>query len=230
MVHDAIANVTGSKEEAMRRIETLDHIVEGLDALCAADQRLGRVREAAGEVPLRLSAPGFVSLASIIVGQQVSRASADAIFGRLQRLVDPLTPEGLLGADEAIHREAGLSRAKQRALIAIAEAIVNDGLDLDALCALEARQAIARMTAVHGVGPWTAECYLLFAAGHPDVFPAHDVALQSAVGHAFGLESRPGEKALRRIAESWAPWRGIAARLFWAYYREMKGREAAPAA
>lgn len=214
----------------MRRIETLDHIAEGLDALCATDARLGKVRAFAGEVPLRLSEPGFASLASIIVAQQVSRASADAIFGRLRRLIDPLTPEGLLGADEEIHREAGLSRAKQQALIAVSEAIVQDGLDLGELCALEAREAIGRMTAVRGIGPWTAECYLLFAAGHPDVFPAHDVALQSAVGHAFGLESRPGEKSLRRIAESWTPWRGVAARLFWAYYREMRGREAAPAA
>jgi DNA-3-methyladenine glycosylase II len=186
------------------------------------------VRAAAGEVPLRLTEPGFESLASIIVSQQVSRASADAIFGRLTRLVDPLTPDGLLSAGEAVFREAGLSRPKQKTLLAIAGAVA-DGLDLHHLCGLEAGDAVGRMTAISGIGPWTAECYLLFSAGHPDVFPARDVALQAAVGHAFGLESRPGEKALIALAESWMPWRGVASRLFWAYYREWKGREAAPA-
>lgn len=214
----------------MRRIETLDHITQGLDALCALDPRLAPVREKAGEVPLRLSVPGFSSLASIIVSQQVSKASADAIFGRLTKLLDPLTAEALLAAEEAVFREAGLSRPKQRTLLAIARAAAEEGLDLEGLCALEAEEAMARMTAIHGVGPWTAEVYLLFAAGHPDIFPARDVALQSAVGHALGIEPRPGEKRLIEIAESWAPWRGVAARLFWAYYRETKGRDAVPTA
>ena len=82
----------------------------------------------------------------------------------------------------------------------------------------------------HGIGPWTAEVYLLFAAGHPDVFPSRDVALQSAVGAALGIDPRPGDRALALIAESWSPWRGVAARLFWAYYRQMRGRDAAPLA
>ena len=210
----------------MQRIASLDDIAAGLDALCLIDPRLEKVRGMAGEVPLRLSEPGFGSLASIIVSQQVSRASADAIFGRLTRLVD-LTPEGILGAGEDIFREAGLSRPKQRGLIAVAEAVAA-GLDLDHLCSLEAGEAIAAMTAVPGIGPWTAQCYLLFAAGHPDVFPARDVALQTAVGHALGIDPRPPEKTLIQLAESWSPWRGVASRLFWAYYRELKGRDAAP--
>ncbi len=102
-----------------------------------------------------------------------------------------------------------------------------DGLDLHHLCSLDAGQAIAALVAVPGIGPWTAECYLLFSAGHPDIFPARDVALQSAVGHALGIEPRPPEKTLIRLAESWSPWRGVASRLFWAYYREWKGREVA---
>lgn len=211
----------------MRRIVTTDDIAEGLDALTLADPRLGAVRQAAGEVPLRLSVPGFASLASIIVSQQVSRASADAIFGRFVKLVDPLTPLAVLEAGECVFREAGFSRPKQRGLLAAAWA-VRDGLDLIHLCDMPANEAIGRLTAVTGIGRWTAECYLLFAAGHPDIFPARDVALQSAVGRALGLETRPAEKALTRIAESWAPWRGVASRLFWAYYREIKGREAAP--
>lgn len=210
----------------MRRIATLQDISAGLDALCALDPRLVRVRSLAGEVPLRLSEPGFGSLASIIVAQQVSRASADAIFGRLVSLVDPLTPQAVLGAGDEVFRAAGLSRPKVRALAGAARAVA-DGLDLHRLCLLDAREAIAALTAVPGIGAWTAECYLLFCAGHPDIFPARDVALQSAVGHALGIDPRPPEKALIALAESWAPWRGVASRLFWAYYREWKGREVA---
>ena len=211
----------------MQRISTLDDIAAGLDALCVIDPRLDKVRAAAGEVPLRLSEPGFRSLISIVISQQVSRASADAIFGRLERLADPLTAETLLAAGDSLFREAGLSRPKQRAVLAVSEAVL-DGLDLSKLCDLDAEQAIGAMTAVSGIGPWTAQVYLLFAAGHPDIFPAGDVALQSAVGHALGLAPRPGVKALMKIAESWSPHRGVASRLFWAYYREIKGREGAP--
>lgn len=211
----------------MHRIASLEDVERGLDALDALDPRLAAIRRLAGEVPLRLSTPGFVSLASIVISQQVSRASADAIFGRLTRLLDPLTPQAVLAAGEELFREAGLSRPKQRGLIAVAQAVAA-GLDLSHLCSLEAEDAMALLTAVPGIGPWTAEVYLLFAAGHPDIFPAKDVALQTAVGHALGIAPRPSEKVLIGIAESWSPWRGVAARLFWAYYRELKGREAAP--
>lgn len=211
----------------MRRIATLDDIAEGLDALVGIDPRLAAVRSRAGEIPLRRSTPGFASLASIITGQQVSTASAAAIFGRFTALLDPLTPEAVLGADDSVFRAAGQSRPKQKTLLAVAQA-VHDGLDLDHLCNLDAAEAIARLTAVPGIGQWTAEVYLLFAAGHVDIFPARDVALQSAVGHALGIDPRPGEKALIALAESWTPWRGVASRLFWAYYRETRGREGAP--
>ena len=212
----------------MRRIETIADIAEGLAALSQLDPRLAPVIEAAGDVPLRRSAPGFASLASIIVAQQVSRASATAIFGRLTRLVDPLDAPTLLATDEEIFREAGLSRPKQRTLLAISREIAGKGLDLDALCAMDAREAIARLTVIPGIGNWTAEVYLLFAAGHPDIFPARDVALQHAVGHAFGIDPRPAEKPLVAMAESWAPWRGVASRLFWSYYAVTRGRNGAP--
>lgn len=211
----------------LQRIETDEHVTAGLDALVALDPRLGPVRAAAGVVPLRLRPPGFESLVSIVVAQQVSRASADAIFARLTGLVAPLSADGLLCAGESVFRQAGLSRPKQRTLIALAEAVA-DGLDLEALAGIDAELSTAKLTAVTGIGPWTAEVYLLACAGHPDVFPARDVALQAAVGHALGLAARPNAKDLHRTAESWAPWRAVAARLFWAYYREMKGREAAP--
>lgn len=213
----------------MRRITTIDHVMEDCALLCAADARLGAIRQAAGPLPLRLVAPGFASLVSIVVSQQVSRASAEAIMGRFARLLDPLTPEAVLAAPDALFREAGLSRPKQRAVIACADAVAG-GLDLDLMCAMPEREAIGRLTAIPGVGEWTAEVYLLFAAGHPDIFPARDVALQSAAGAALGIDPRPDARTLARIAESWAPWRGAAARLLWAYYRHLKGREAAPVA
>lgn len=212
----------------MRRIETSDDIAEGVEALLRLDPRLGMILEHAGEVPLRRSTPGFVSLAGIVIAQQVSRASADAMTGRLMALIDPLDPTGVLAGGEEKLRAAGLSRAKQATLLAIARAVTEDGLDLEDIANQEASIAIAQLTQLRGIGPWTAEVYLLFSAGHPDIFPARDVALQSAVGHAFSIAPRPGEKALSQIAESWAPWRGVAARLFWAYYRNMHGRDAAP--
>lgn len=213
----------------MRRISSDSDIDEALDALVGVDPRLAAVRAAAGDIPLRLSSPGFSSLVSIVVSQQVSRASADAILGRLVSLIAPLTPDTVLAADPDLFRQAGLSRPKQATMLALSQA-VRGGLDLDGLCEREAEAAIEELTVVPGIGRWTAEVYLLACAGHPDVFPARDVALQSAVGAALSIDPRPGEKALISIAESWAPWRAVAARLFWAYYRHLKGREAAPAA
>ncbi|MCO5064838.1 MAG: DNA-3-methyladenine glycosylase [Rhizobiaceae bacterium] len=208
----------------MRRIATQEDIGEALDALCRADARLRDVRTIAGDIPLRRNPPGFASIAAVVVSQQVSTASAAAIFGRFRQLLDPLTPEAVLAAGDPLFREAGLSRPKQKALLAIAGA-VQGGLDLEAVALLDGEQAMAALTAIPGIGPWTAEVYLLTAAGHPDIFPSKDVALQAAVHHALGLESRPTHKALEALAESWSPWRAVAARLFWAYYRSTKGRD-----
>lgn len=212
----------------MWRIETLDDIEAGIEALLRLDPRLARVVAIAGDVPLRRSEPGFASLAGIVIGQQVSRASADAMSVRLAKLLEPLDAASVLAGGEETLRAAGLSRAKQATLLAIARAELEDGLDLHRIASDDADAAIARLTALRGVGPWTAQVYLLFCAGHADVFPARDVALQSAVGHAFSIAPRPTEKTLSALAESWAPWRGVAARLFWAYYRHMHGRDAMP--
>lgn len=212
----------------MQRLDTLDDISAGLAGLLRADPRLGKVAEIAGPLPLRRQAPGFASLVEIVVSQQVSKASADAIFRRLLGLVDPLCAENVLQAGDAVFREAGLSAPKQKTVLALAGAEECGRLDIGGLTALGAEDAMAQMTAIPGIGPWTAEVYLLFCAGHPDIFPARDVALQAAVGHALGHESRPGEKALAAIAADWSPWRGVAARLFWAYYAHMRGRDGAP--
>ncbi|WP_343315335.1 DNA-3-methyladenine glycosylase [Brucella sp. BE17] len=212
----------------MQRIETLDDVEAGLDVLVLLDTRLAAIRARANAVQLRRSKPGFESLASIIVAQQVSTASASAIWGRLKQVVDPLTPETYVAGGEEAWRLAGLSRPKQRTLLAVSEALTNNAIDLHGLCDLNAQEAIAVLTELKGIGPWTAEVYLLFAAGHTDVFPAGDVALQAAVGHAFAYDIRPDAAALRVLAEGWSPWRGVAARLFWAYYAAIKGRDAVP--
>jgi DNA-3-methyladenine glycosylase II len=210
-------------------IRTQSDIKRGIAALAKADARLEPVIAVVEKVPLRLSTADFAGLAAIIVSQQVSKASADAIFGRLKALVDPLDACGMLCASDETLKAAGLSRPKQRTLRAIAEAVDSGGLDLAGLCELAPVDAVARMTAINGIGPWTAEVYLLFCAGHADIFPAGDLALQEAVRHAFSLDERPGDKQLREIARQWSPWRGVASRLLWAYYAATRGgREAAP--
>lgn len=211
-----------------RPIATRADIEQGLDYLRRVDARLADVIAVSGEVPLRRSEPGFASLASIVVAQQVSRSSADAIWARLTRLIDPFEPAAFIAGGETAWREAGLSRPKQRALVAVSEAVIAERLDLDHLCRVDAAAAMKELTAIHGIGPWTAEVYLLFAAGHPDIFPAGDIALQAAVADACSLAERPGERELRAMAESWAPWRGVAARLFWAFYAARRGRSGMP--
>jgi DNA-3-methyladenine glycosylase II len=213
----------GGKRTNLKTIRTLADVRHGLSDLVEADPRLAQIATLAGELPLRLSTADYAGLAGIIVSQQVSRASAEAIHARLVRLVDPLDAPTLLSCEDTIFREAGLSRPKQRALISAAQAVAGGQLDFAVLGGMQADEAMATMTAVKGIGPWTAEVYLLFCSGHPDIFPAGDLALQEAVRAAFDLQQRPPDKELRDIALQWSPWRGVAARLFWAYYRVIKG-------
>jgi DNA-3-methyladenine glycosylase II len=205
----------------LRTIDSEADIAAGLAALVAADPRLAGIQARAGPVPLRRRAGGFEGLAAIVTGQQISSTAAAAIWGRLTQAVLPFTPEALLGASEPTLKVAGLSRAKIRTLTGLAVA-VSGGLDLDRLGQVPAQDAVAALATLDGIGPWTAECYLLFCLGHPDVFPAGDLALQVAVQHGLGLERRPSDKALRAIAAEWSPWRAVAARLFWAYYRTLR--------
>ena len=173
-------------------------------------------------VPLRYQAPGYRGLAGIVIAQMVSRASAGAIWARLEALAGEVSVGTILGLTEAELRSAGLSGAKATTLMRLAEAC-RDGLDLEHTAFLPADEALAALTAVKGVGAWTAEVYLLFAAGHPDIFPAGDVALLSAYTHAFRRTARPTPQAFRTLAAAWQPFRSIAARLLWAYYgRQMK--------
>lgn len=212
----------------MRRIDSSADIADGLGQLAALDAALAGIIASSGEVPLRRRPPGYAALAEIILSQMVSKASASALQRKLEAQIGEITAEGFLSIDDEGARLAGLSRAKTETLRRVASAVVAGALDLDHLCTLPGEEAITRLTSVKGVGPWTAEVYLLFCAGHPDVFPAGDVALQSAAGHALRLEARPNAKALAAIAERWSPWRGVAARLLWAYYAVHMKRNAVP--
>ncbi len=136
--------------------------------------------------------------------------------------------ERFLALDAAAVADIGLSRAKAACLRSLAEHVVSGKLDLVAAAKLPAEEAIGILTALPGIGPWTAEVYLMFSGGHADVFPAGDVALRASVGDAFSLTARPSIAAVTEIAFAWRPWRSIAARLFWAYYAARSGRNAMP--
>jgi DNA-3-methyladenine glycosylase II len=210
------------------------HTEADLDAALAAlnkvDPRFVALLAKAGRPPLRRRADGFAGLAAIIVAQQLSTASANAIWGRLAAAFDPLDPAAILRARPARLRRLGLSAAKVRTLKAIARAVVGEELALAGLEELSADQAHAALTAVHGIGPWTADIYLLTALGHADAWPAGDLALQEAARLAFALPARPTAKEMLQLAEPWRPWRAVAARILWSYYRAMADAARAAAA
>jgi len=212
-----------------RRIDTEADIAAGLAALIAADPRLAGIIAAAGTPPLRRRPGGFAGIARIVVSQQLSTASAGAIWGRLAAAYDPLTPQALIRARADRLARIGLSAAKIRALKEIAKAIAGGALDCDALPAMPADAAHRALCAIHGIGPWTADIYLLFCLGHPDAWPAGDLALQEAARLAFALPARPTANEIAALAEPWRPWRAVAARLLWDYYRAVKQRDVAPA-
>ncbi|WP_310414270.1 DNA-3-methyladenine glycosylase [Mycoplana sp. BE70] len=214
----------------MHMIRTQADVAAGLVDLALLDARLFAVIDKAGPVPLRLHDPGYRGMAGIIVSQMVSRASADAIWRRLEEVAGEVTPHHVLNLTDADCRAVGLSRAKAETLRRVAEAVDRGSVDLDAICHMEAGAAIQALTAIKGIGRWTAEVYLLFCAGHPDIFPSGDVALQNAVAHGLGLSVRPSQAELDEIAATWSPWRGVSARLFWAYYARAMRREGAPLA
>jgi DNA-3-methyladenine glycosylase II len=205
----------------------LDHAIA---RLIDADPRFGPILARAGRPPLRRRADGFAGLASIVVSQQVSTASAKAIWERLNQALDPLDHAAVLRARSAKLARAGLSAPKIRALKAIAKAIDRGDLDLPALVEKPAEDAHAALTAVHGIGPWTADIYLLFCLGHADAWPAGDLALQEATRLVLALKTRPSVKEMGPLAEAWRPWRGAAACMLWTYYRTAKQRDGAPIA
>jgi DNA-3-methyladenine glycosylase II len=195
----------------------------GVAALAAQDaETIAHMLEVGGPTPLRRREPGFEGLAAIVVSQQVSTASANAIFGRLRAAIQPLNAQNLRAASDEPLRAAGLSAPKIRTLRALAEAIATNALDIDALASMTAEEAHEKLVAVKGIGPWTADIFLLFCLGHPDAWPAGDLALQEAARLALNLKKRPDTARLEKIGERWRPWRGVVARMLWAYYRARK--------
>ena len=202
-----------------RIIEGADDLAEGAAWLAAHEPRFGPALSL-GPLPLRRWPEGFAALLDAILGQQVSVASAAAIRARMQDA--GFLDEGrVAAASEEELRAAGLSRQKARYASALARA----RLDYDALRKASDAQVVARLVALPGIGNWTAEIYAMFSLGRADVFAPGDLALQEAARVLFGLEARPNERALRGLAEEWSPWRSVAARALWAYYRALKNRE-----
>ena len=203
-----------------RIIHSLDCVSEGTEWLAAREPAFARALPLCGELPLRREEDGFAALLRAIVGQQVSVASARAIWGRLEGL--GLTDARVMAtATDDDLRAAGLSRQKARYGRALAQA----DIDFNALRGVPDVEIVRTLVAVPGIGVWTAEIYAMFALGRADVFAPGDLALQEAARMLFGLKARPSEKQLRAMAEDWSPWRSVAARILWAYYRVAKDRE-----
>ncbi|OYU19929.1 MAG: 3-methyladenine DNA glycosylase [Rhodobacteraceae bacterium PARR1] len=201
-------------------IETPDCLAEGVAFLSAREPRFAHAATLCAPLPLRRRADGFAALLDAIVSQQVSVASANAIWARMVAagLTDPVR---LAEASDEDCRAVGLSRQKAR----YGRELATAGIDFAALRAVPDGQVVAVLTAVPGIGVWTAEIYAMFALGRADVFAPGDLALQESARVLFGLEARPSEKALRAMAQAWSPWRSVAARLLWAYYHVAKDRE-----
>ncbi|MBI4724575.1 MAG: DNA-3-methyladenine glycosylase 2 family protein [Rhodomicrobium sp.] len=197
-----------------------------IENLAAAHPVFAPLVSEAGSVPIRWLDSGFKGLVWVVTGQQISVAAGRAIFGRLDAALGGITAEAIASASDGVLRGAGFSAPKIRTLRALQEAALSGGLDLAALEQKNAEDAVAALCAIKGIGPWTAEVYLLFAAGHPDIFPAADLALQEAARLAFALDARPPARELRVMSDVWSPWRSAAARLLWAYYRAKKGGKA----
>ena len=210
---------------AIPRIDTAEGVVWHLDALVELMPHLGKMRDIAGPVPPRASPGGFAGMAKVICGQQLSVASAAAIWSRFEALPGALEPKGYLRLTEIEVRTTGFSRSKFATLQGVAEAVEAGALDFAAIDALPAEDAIAHLVALKGIGPWTAEVYLLFCAAHPDIFPAGDLALLKAAEHGLGLDARPTIKEMIALAQNWSPHRSAAALLFWRYFAALKKRE-----
>jgi DNA-3-methyladenine glycosylase II len=202
-------------------------LARGVAALSEADADLAGVARAYGVPPLWEREEGFPVLVLIILEQQVSLASALAAFEKLKAAASPLTPESFLAFDDAALRAFGFSRQKALYCRLAARAVVEGGLDFDALRALDDDAVRATLLRLKGVGPWTAEIYLLRALLRPDAWPSGDLALQLAAREVKRLPARPTAAELDELAEAWRPWRAVAARLLWLHYLMRRERSAA---
>jgi DNA-3-methyladenine glycosylase II len=197
---------------------------EGIAFLCAREPVFAAIAARAGVPRFPLREPGFGTLLHIILEQQVSIEAAAAMYARLRSLCRPLDPRRFLELDEATLKSCGFSRQKTLYARGLAEALRDRRIDLQSLAALGDDDALATLTSLKGIGPWTAEVYLLFALGRTDIWPAADLGLQLGLQHALALEARPSTLETRRMAEPWRPWRSVAACLVWKDYLTRLGR------
>jgi DNA-3-methyladenine glycosylase II len=206
-------------------LHTQGDLEAGLAELIKVDPRLAAVAGFAGAFTLRRREGGYAGLCAIVCGQQVSVASAAAMRDRLFAAFEPFHHDAVRVARTDKLKRLGLSNNKIKSIKEIGKAVSTGAIDLTAIGEMDADAAHALLTALHGIGPWTADIYLLFCLGHADAFPAGDLAVQEAARIALGLRKRPDAKALTKIAEAWRPWRGVAAHLMWAYYHVIKKRD-----
>jgi DNA-3-methyladenine glycosylase II len=206
-------------------LNTQTDLEDAVQALVEQDPRLKPILEQTGMPALRQREPGFAGLAAIVCGQQLSTASAAAIWGRISTAFDPFHHDVIRKARADRLGRLGLSAAKIRTLKNIARELAAERLNLDVLANEDADAAHNTLTSLHGIGPWTADIYLLFCLGHGDAWPAGDLAVQEAVKIGLGLKTRPTAKQMTPLAEPWRPLRGAAAHLWWSYYRVLKKRE-----
>ncbi len=197
---------------------TSEQLRGGIDAVAALEPRLAAAVERVGYPEPRIRPTGYRTLLRAIVGQQVSVAAAASMWAKLEAELGPEIPASdLLARDFDTLRACGLSRQKQGYARSLCELVEAGELDFDALPA-DDEEAIAQLTQIKGIGRWTAEIYLLFAEGRPDIWPAGDLAVQAGISKILGLEARPSEKETRALAESWRPHRGAVAILTWHSY------------
>jgi DNA-3-methyladenine glycosylase II len=206
-------------------LETQSDLDRAVTALVKQDPRLAPILELTGMPAIRRREPGFAGLAHIVCGQQLSTASAAAIWGRVSAAFDPFHHDALRKARADRLGRLGLSAAKIKTLKNLARELAAERLNLEVLANEDADAAHNTLTRLHGIGPWTADIYLLFCLGHGDAWPAGDLAVQEAVKLGLGLKARPTAKEMAPLAEPWRPLRGAAAHLWWSYYRVLKKRE-----
>ena len=203
---------------AHRIIDSEADIAEATAALANACRHMAAVYSITGEPPLRRRENGFPGLARIVVGQQLSVASASAIWGRLEKAVKPFDAEKFLRKREKTLRSCGLSAGKIATLTGIADAIASRNLDLSAFERAEDAEIRELLTVLKGVGPWTADIYIMFCLGRADGWAPGDLALRYAAQESCHLEELPDEEQMIMLAERWRPWRSVAARMLWSYY------------
>ena len=213
----------------MQKIRNEKDLKEGVTALVKSCAHMARIYALAGDPPLRRRPSGFNGLVRVITSQQLSVASAEAIWLSLEAAVEPFTPSRFLATPEQDLRAAGLSKIKISTLRGLAEAIDTGSLDLDALSEETEDVIHARLTALKGIGPWTADIYILFCLARADAWSPGDLALQVAVKDALELEAKPDQVLMKELAEAWRPWRAVAARMLWAYDGLRRKTSAAPA-